>query len=64
MSQKPLIQIGSEVREMNEQEYAQYLIDQEQSRKEKEIRDSIKAARQSALQKLGLTKEEVDALFG
>lgn len=53
-----------EVREMNDQEFAQYekdLLDQ-QEREAKEA--AIQAARQDLLNKLGITEEEAKLLLG
>jgi len=63
MTTRPTIQIGDEVREMTEAEYAQYEADQ------KEFALRIKAdidrqeLKQATLAKLGLTAEEVAALL-
>lgn len=62
---RPLIQIGDEVREMNDAEYAQFQLDLEaQALEQAEITAKI-AARTSALAKLaalGLTDAEIAAL--
>jgi hypothetical protein len=64
MSNKPLTQDGTEVREMTAQEYAQY----QQLQAELETVEAAKvaqaAAKQAVLDKLGLTAAEVAALLG
>jgi hypothetical protein len=64
MSNKPLIQDGTEVREMTAAEYAEY----QQLQAELEIVEASKvaqaAAKQAVLDKLGLTAAEVLALLG
>jgi nucleoid-associated protein YgaU len=64
MSNKPLIQDGTEVREMTAAEYAQY----QQLQAELETVEAAKvaqaAAKQAVLEKLGLTAAEVSALLG
>jgi hypothetical protein len=60
-----LIQIDDEIREMNDQEFSEYKLDQ-QADEEKKAEALAKAeARKSALAKLaalGLTQEEIDSL--
>ncbi len=60
-----LIQIDDEIREMNDQEFSEYKLDQ-QADEEKKAEALAKAeARKNALAKLaalGLTQEEIDAL--
>jgi len=61
---KPLTQIGNEVREMTEEEYAQYKLDQAEAKAQAAaIADKV-AARQAVLDKLGLTQDEAQALLG
>jgi hypothetical protein len=64
MSNKPMIQDGTEVREMSAAEYAQY----QQLQAELETVEAAKvaqaAAKQAVLDKLGLTAAEVAALLG
>lgn len=64
---KPLIQIGIEVREMTDAEYAQWQLDAiERVALEKKLQEAQKT-RASALAKLaalGLTEAEVAALLG
>jgi len=58
---KPIIQIGNEQREMTDAEFAQY----ETDRAEIDAYNANKiAARQSVLDKLGLTADEAAALLG
>ena len=62
---KPNIQIGDEIREMTDEEYANLLAIREQNDKATAEEESKSAARQSALAKLaalGLTEEEIAAL--
>lgn len=62
---KPNIQIGDEIREMTNEEYANLLAIREQNDKATAEEESKSAARQSALAKLaalGLTEEEIAAL--
>jgi hypothetical protein len=61
----PLIQIGDEVREMNDDEFAQWQIDNDEIATQQAEADAKAAARESALAKLadlGLTAEEIAAL--
>lgn len=61
---KPITQIGDEVREMTDAEYAQYQIDQ-QTAADLAAADAAKTtARLNALTKLGLTADEINAIFG
>jgi len=61
---KPTVQIGDEVREMNEVEFAQYEFDQAQSKiAAKELADKA-IARQSVLDRLGITADEAALLLG
>lgn len=61
---KPLIQIGDEVREMTDDEYAQYQKDQADAVKAETDRKAREAARAAVLAKLGLTADEAAALLG
>lgn len=61
---KPIIQIGDEVREMTDAEYAQYKIDEQWADELKADIAAKAAARATALAKLGLTADEAAALFG
>lgn len=62
---KPNIQIDGVVREMTEEEYQAYLVDQEIVTAELSSKESKLASKESALAKLaalGLTEEEIAAL--
>jgi len=66
---RPTIQVSSEIREMTDTEYAQYLVDQQAATNEaKEYADTLAAqaaAKKSAYKKLaalGLTADEIAAL--
>jgi len=64
---KPLIQIGSDVREMTDAEHAQWLADAAEIEARHEATQAAIAAKESAQAKLaalGLTEEEVAALIG
>lgn len=64
---KPVIQIGTELREMNDAEYAQWQLDIEAMRVTQAAMAAVEAARESALGKLaalGLTADEIAALVG
>jgi hypothetical protein len=61
----PLIQIGDQVREMNDDEFAQWQIDNAEIATRQAEADAKSSARASALAKLadlGLTAEEIEAL--
>jgi hypothetical protein len=60
----PLIQIGDEVREMNEEELAQRELDQAAAQAEATAQAAKAASRQAVLDKLGLTQDEAQALLG
>jgi hypothetical protein len=60
----PFIQIGDEVREMNEQELAQRELDQAAAQAESAAQSAKADARQAVLDKLGLTANEAAALLG
>lgn len=62
-SVKPEIQIGDEVREMNDAEFAQYEIDQAQAIKQNEADAARAKLRTETIAKLGLTADEVAALL-
>jgi DNA-binding NarL/FixJ family response regulator len=62
---KPNIQINDLVREMTDEEYAAYLVQQEQNESQENWLEAKIAARESALAKLaalGLTEDEIAAL--
>lgn len=61
---KPLTQIGDEVREMTDDEYAQWLADGEEVATRQAEADAKAKLRADALAKLGLTADEITALFG
>lgn len=64
---KPLIQIGDEIREMTDAEYAQWQLDVEAHAAKVAANAVQENARQSALAKLanlGLTETEIEALVG
>ena len=61
---RPTIQIGDEVREMNDAEFAQYEIDQAAAQAQAEAQAERAAQRQAVLDKLGLTQDEAQALLG
>ena len=63
---KPLITIAGETREMNAEEYVQYLLDQEEGTKLQAAEEARLAARQQAEAKLlalGLTTEDLKTLL-
>lgn len=64
---KPVIQIGTEVREMTDAEYAQWQADAKAQAAQAGVNAAKQAARESALSKLadlGLTEVEIKALVG
>jgi D-alanyl-D-alanine carboxypeptidase len=64
---KPLTQIGKEVREMTDAEYAQWQTDNEAHAIEAAAVETQAVARASAITKLadlGLTDDEISALVG
>jgi hypothetical protein len=61
---KPLVQIGDELREMTEAEYAQWQADKAEAEANAETQAAKAAARQAVLNKLGLTADEAAALLG
>jgi hypothetical protein len=64
---KPTIQIGDQVREMTDAEYAQWQLDSETAELAKASALAQVKVRQSALAKLaalGLTEAEISALIG
>jgi hypothetical protein len=64
---KPTIQIGDEIREMTDAEYAQWQTDNEAHAAQAAAVEAQAAARASALTKLadlGLTDDEIVALVG
>lgn len=61
---KPLIQIGDEIREMTDAEHKQHVADQKAANADAENVATQAALRATALKKLGLTADEIAALFG
>lgn len=61
---KPKIQIGNELREMNDDEYAQWQADKAEAEAQADALEAKAEARQAVLDKLGLTADEAAALFG
>jgi len=65
MTTKPMVIVAGIEREMNDDEYAQYLIDQELGAKLKAEKLSIQEAKEAAQAKLaalGLTTDDLKAL--
>lgn len=60
----PIIFDGHEHREMTDKEHEQYLSDQKQAAANIEAENAKAAARAAAIAKLGLTADEISALFG
>ena len=60
----PTIQIGDEVREMTDAEYAQWQADKVEAEAQAEAQAAKAATRQAVLDKLGLTANEAAALLG
>jgi DNA polymerase III gamma/tau subunit len=61
---KPLIQIGDEIREMTKAEHDQHLLDLAEWQAQKDAQAAKAAARQTVLDKLGLSASEAAALLG
>jgi hypothetical protein len=61
---KPTIQIGDNVREMTDQEHADWLALNEEVAAVKAAKEAKEQARAAVLAKLGLTADEVAVLFG
>ena len=61
---KPNIQIGNEVREMTDAEFAQWQTDNAEAKARAEAQAAKALARQAVLDKLGLTTDEAAALLG
>jgi hypothetical protein len=61
---KPTIQIGDEVREMTDQEHAEWLALNDEITAVKVAKEAKEAARAAVLAKLGLTADEAAALLG
>lgn len=60
---KPTIQIGNEVREMTDSEFAQHQIDQANYATETAENIKRETLKQATLAKLGLTADEIAALL-
>lgn len=61
---KPTVQIGDEVREMNDVEFAQYEIDQAANKAAAKAQADKAKAKQALLDRLGITADEAALLFG
>lgn len=61
---RPTVQIGDEVREMNDAEYAQYEIDQAANKDAVKAQSDKAAAKQAVLDRLGITADEAALLLG
>ena len=61
---KPLIQIGDEIREMTKAEHDQHLLDLAEWQAQADAEAAKAAARQTVLDKLGLSASEAAALLG
>jgi hypothetical protein len=61
---KPITFDGNVHREMTDDEYAQWLIDNQIAKAQDEAAIAKAAARNAVLQKLGLSADEAAALFG
>jgi hypothetical protein len=62
-SVRPQIQIGDEIREMNDVEFAQYEADQIETKKQNEADLARAKLKTEIIAKLGLTADEVAALL-
>ena len=61
---KPTVQIGDEVREMNDAEFAQYEIDQAANKAAAKAQADKAKAKQAVLDRLGITADEAALLLG
>ena len=61
---KPTVQIGDEVREMNDAEFAQYEIDQAANKAAAKAQADKTKAKQAVLDRLGITADEAALLLG
>ena len=61
---KPTVQIGDEVREMNDAEFAQYEIDQAANKAAAKADIAKATAKQAVLDRLGITADEAALLLG
>ena len=60
---KPLTQIGDEVREMTDDEFAQYKLDQVEEAKRQSEAQSKLLAKAALLERLGITEDEAKLLL-
>ena len=60
---KPVIQIGDEIREMTDEEFEQYKLDQIESQAQLQAAAARAEAKQAVLDRLGLTAEEASLLL-
>ncbi len=61
---KLTVQIGDEVREMNDTEFAQYQLDQAEAEARADASAARTVAREALLTKLGITADEAQLLLG
>ena len=61
---RPTVQIGDEVREMNDTEYAQYEIDQAANKAAAKAQADKATAKEAVLDRLGITADEAALLLG
>ena len=61
---RPIVQIGDEVREMNDAEFAQYEIDQAANKAAAQAQADKATAKQALLDRLGITADEAALLLG
>jgi hypothetical protein len=61
---RPIVQIGDEVREMNDAEFAQYEIDQAANKAAAQAQADKAKAKQAVLDRLGITADEAALLLG
>lgn len=60
---KPLTQIGDEVREMTDDEFAQYKLDQAEEAKRQSETQAKLLAKAALLERLGITEDEAKLLL-
>ena len=60
---KPIIQIGEETREMNDEEFAQYQADQEIAQAAIKAKAKAERDKVALLERLGLTEDEAKLLL-
>ncbi len=61
---RPTVQIGDEVREMNDAEFAQYEIDQAANKAAAQAQADKATAKQALFDRLGITADEAALLLG